>query len=39
MTIDLLPSIFTPLVGLVLPLVAILFLFPFIEKTESEFVG
>lgn len=36
MTIDYLPSIFVPLVGLVLPLFSIIFLFLFIENEEQE---
>lgn len=36
MTLDLLPSIFVPIVGLVFPLFAIIFLFLYIEKENRE---
>jgi photosystem I reaction center subunit VIII len=36
MSLDLLPSLFVPLVGLVLPLFAIIVLFLYIEKENRE---
>lgn len=36
MTLDLLPSFFVPIVGLVLPLFATIFLFLYIEKENRE---